>query len=109
MAIEHIYDEEKLATVLQSDRAILYKHSNSCSISAFAMREIKQFSDEHPEIVVYMFEVREQCLLSQKIATRFNISHESPQVIVIQNGKAIWHASHFDITAGVVAAAFGDG
>ena len=109
MAIEHIYDEEKLATALQSDQAVLYKNSISCSISAFAMREIQQFSNEHPEIVVFMLEVREQRPLSQKIATRFNIPHESPQVIVIQNGKAIWHVSHFDIKAGVVAAAFGDG
>jgi bacillithiol system protein YtxJ len=108
MAIEQI-DDDKLASAFQSDRTVLYKHSKSCSISTFAMREIQKFSDEHPDVVVYMIEVRDQRPLSQKIADHFNIPHESPQVIVIQYGKAIWHASHFDINAGTVAAAFGDG
>jgi bacillithiol system protein YtxJ len=108
MAIEQI-DDDNLASAFQSDRIVLYKHSKSCSISAFAMREIQKFSDKHPDVVVYILEVREQRPLSQKVAAHFDIPHQSPQAIVIQKGKAIWHASHFDITAGKVAAAFGDG
>ena len=105
MAIEQM-DDDRLASVLQLERTVLYKHSKSCSISNFSMSEIQRFSEEHPEVVVYMIEVREQRSLSQEIASQLNVPHESPQVIVVQNGKAVWHASHFDITAGMVAAAF---
>jgi monothiol bacilliredoxin len=33
----------------------------------------------------------------------FGIRHESPEVIVLQNGKPVWHASHYDVTADALA------
>ena len=109
MAIENIGDDGMLAIVFQSERAVLFKHSAVCSISAAAMREIQQFSDGHPDVDVYLLEVREQRPLSQKVVEHFGIAHESPQAIVIQHGKVSWQASHFDITAGLLASAVAGG
>lgn len=105
MAIEFILNEDDLAEALRSDRAVLYKHSNACAVCITAKVEVERFSAEYPDVDVYLLDVREQRPLSQKAASHLDIPHESPQVVVILNGQAVWHASHFDITAGMVAAA----
>lgn len=99
MGIERAYDQETLDAALRSERAVLYKHSSACRISARAIREVEAFAKEHPEISVYVIDVRESRDLSQRIATDLGIRHESPQVIVVKKGSACWHASHLEITA----------
>ncbi|WP_312067016.1 monothiol bacilliredoxin BrxC family protein, partial [Exiguobacterium sp.] len=36
--------------------------------------------------------------VSNDIAEHYNVRHESPQVLFIQDGKSVWTASHYDIT-----------
>ena len=48
---------------------------------------------------MYLVDVLGQRPLSQRIAADLSIRHESPQVIVLQAGKPMWHASHYDVTA----------
>ena len=55
---------------------------------------------EHPGVQAYLVDVRAQRSLSQQIAARTGVQHESPQVIILRRGASIWHASHYDITAG---------
>jgi bacillithiol system protein YtxJ len=99
MGIERVYDEETLDEALRSEQAVLYKHSSACRISDRAIREVEAFAKEHPAVSVYVVDVRESRDLSQKIAADLGIGHESPQVIVVKNGRAQWHASQFGITA----------
>jgi bacillithiol system protein YtxJ len=54
---------------------------------------------------VNLVEVQSARSVSKEIATRVGIAHESPQVIVLRRGKAVWNASHFQIKANVVTAA----
>ena len=42
--------------------------------------------------------------ISNEIAHRYGVAHESPQVIVLAGGSAVYHASHMDIDPQVVAA-----
>jgi bacillithiol system protein YtxJ len=37
--------------------------------------------------------------VSTAIAERTGIRHESPQAIVLKDGKPVYHASHYDVTA----------
>ncbi len=75
---------------------IVFKHSNACSISARAYREMQQV--ENVNILV----VQSARDVSSELATLTGIRHETPQVIVLRDGKAVWNASHFDVTAGDV-------
>ena len=71
---------------------ILFKHSNSCGISAhirYLLEEID--SDIHTVTVQLNGEV------SGQIAERTGHRHQSPQVIVIRDGKSIHHATHYSI------------
>jgi bacillithiol system protein YtxJ len=75
---------------------IVFKHSNSCSISARAYREMQQVDNVNILVVQSARDV------SRELATLTGIRHETPQVIVLRDGKAVWNASHFDVTAGDV-------
>ncbi|HEY8223758.1 MAG TPA: bacillithiol system redox-active protein YtxJ [Pyrinomonadaceae bacterium] len=77
---------------------VVFKHSNSCPISAIAYREMEQLDSE-----VVLVDVQSAREVSRQLADITGIRHESPQVIVLRNGKAVWSASHFDVKAREVA------
>lgn len=73
---------------------VLFKHSLTCSISAAVYDEV---SDVNAEINLVI--VQSDREISNEIASRTNIRHQSPQAIVLKDGKSVYHASHFDVTA----------
>ena len=90
---------DKLITISHERPVLVFKHSNSCSISARAYREMEQLEN------VNLIEVQTARELSRDVASVTGIEHETPQVIVLRDGKAVWNASHFDVSAGAVAKA----
>lgn len=73
---------------------VLLKHSTTCGISAGVFREVGLVSGDVN--VVIMQTHRD---LSNAIAMRTGVRHESPQAIVLRDGKPVYHASHYDIEA----------
>ena len=78
---------------------VVFKHSPSCGRSYLAMNVVKGFAADHPEVEVYVVDVLDQRDLSEAIADRHGIRHESPQSIVMVGGEAVWSGSHASITA----------
>ena len=98
-----ITQKEGLEALISSsnDRpVVIFKHSNSCPISAVAYREMEDLDGD-----VSLIDVQSAPDVSLEIASRTGVSHESPQVIILRNGKAVWNASHFDVKARAVAEA----
>jgi bacillithiol system protein YtxJ len=93
-ALDILLDDSKVRPV------VIFKHSTSCPISAAAYREMEKYEGEVSLVVVQT--ARD---VSRELATITGIRHESPQVIVLKDGKAVWNASHFQIKAGAVAEA----
>ncbi len=60
---------------------------------------------EHPKVPVYWVEVKGHRALSQEIAGRLGIVHESPQAILLRRGTPVWHASHAAVTASAIGKA----
>jgi bacillithiol system protein YtxJ len=104
-AIREIDGEQALEEAFQSEIAIFFKHSTICGISAAAFREIERFAEDHFDVPIFLIDVRAQRGLSRRTAEHFNIRHESPQVIVIKNGRPTWNNSHWAITADKIAKA----
>mgnify|MGYP001948084093 CR=1 FL=1 len=78
---------------------LLFKHSTQCSVSADALEELtKYFQEEAKDIKVGLIHVIENRPVSNEIADRFGIKHESPQALWIKDRKVVWHASHWHIT-----------
>jgi bacillithiol system protein YtxJ len=64
--------------------------------------EVEAFLAAHPNVKAYQVDVRAERPLSQQIAARTGVRHESPQVIILRHGAAVWSASHDEITAGAI-------
>ena len=89
--------EERLESLFQESHArpvILFKHSNSCGISSGVFNEVSQVNSDINLIIV-----QHARNISNAIAERTGIRHESPQAIVLKQGQPVYHASHYDITA----------
>ena len=60
------------------------------------------FLAAHSHAQAYLVDVRAERPLSQLIAARTGVRHESPQIITLRSGAVVWSASHGDITAGAI-------
>jgi bacillithiol system protein YtxJ len=73
----------------------IFKHSSACGTSAFVLRSLEKNLSEFSENVdFYIIEVRSQRNLSNYIAEKTGVRHESPQLILLKDGEMLWNASH---------------
>ncbi|HEX5835274.1 MAG TPA: bacillithiol system redox-active protein YtxJ [Pyrinomonadaceae bacterium] len=91
---------DKLITDSKTQPIVIFKHSNACGISSAAYREMEKFDGQ-----VNLLEVQSARDVSHELADLTGIRHETPQVIVLKDGKAVWNASHFDVKASAVSRA----
>jgi bacillithiol system protein YtxJ len=85
---------------------LLFKHSQSCGTSHVANEELQEHLAQSPREVDYaIVTVQEQRNLSDSIAQRFSLRHETPQALLIRNGQLVWVASHFRVTASAISRA----
>ncbi len=54
---------------------------------------------------VVLIDVQRFQQLGREIARRTGVPHESPQAIVLVNGRVAWHADHRGVTAEALGAA----
>ena len=74
---------------------LIFKHSTRCSISRFVLADfIAHFSYAENEFGAHYLDLLNQRAISNAIAERFDVQHQSPQLIVIKDGKAVANASH---------------
>ncbi len=83
--------------------AVLYKHSPRCGSCVAALDEVQRFAAAHPDIPVFQVDVLTQRAASDAITARLGVRHASPQAIVIREGRAVWSATHWDVTAAALA------
>lgn len=82
----------------------IFKHSTRCHISKMVLRQFENEYDAHEKIIPYFLNLLEHRDISNEIAARFGVMHQSPQLIVIKDGKAVYDASHSDIDASKLTA-----
>jgi len=83
----------------KTDPVLIFKHSTQCSISGQAHREFVDFVANAPQLNAVVVLVIENRRLSDIVAERLGVRHESPQALLIKDGRAVWHASHWSITS----------
>ncbi len=99
----HISSEEEIVKILKSSnerKQVVYKHSPSCGVSYFALRNLNdQELLGNPEIDFHLIDVISERSVSKSFAEKVKVRHESPQIFVIKNEEVIWHASHNSVNA----------
>ena len=95
-----------LAQASHEQPVLIFKHSTTCSISAAAKGKIeRQWADSGLELPIYYLDLLRFRPLSAQIAEQFGIRHESPQLLLIQDGECTYDASHMAIKLADVKAA----
>ena len=83
---------------------VIFKHSPLCIVSTFAREQVERFGRTAPSLPITVVDVMRQRPLSEGIAQQTGVRHESPQVLLVSNGRVRWHTSH----AGITTAALSD-
>jgi bacillithiol system protein YtxJ len=78
---------------------LIFKHSTRCSISRMALKQFENEFDLQDKVTPYFLDLLENRSISNEIAARFNVMHQSPQLLLIKNGIVIYHVSHDSIDA----------
>lgn len=89
----------EVAAISNEKPVVIFKHSTRCSISRMALKQFEREYDLNESVDTYFLDLIAHRDISNEIASRFNVYHESPQLILIRNGKAIYNVSHSDIDA----------
>ncbi len=83
----------------QKPVAIL-KHSTSCWISRMVLRNFEmEYELKEEDYELYFLDLLRYREISNRIASRFNVPHHSPQLIILKDGKVVYDASHNEVTA----------
>ncbi|HLA55089.1 MAG TPA: bacillithiol system redox-active protein YtxJ [Flavobacterium sp.] len=79
---------------------LIFKHSTRCNISRMALKQFEHhYSLDENEAKGYFLDLIAHRDVSNEIADRFSVIHQSPQLILLKDGKCIYTASHSDIDA----------
>lgn len=92
---------EEIQEISHEKPVAILKHSTSCGISRMVLRNFeKEYNLEEGKAKLYFLDLLNHRDISNKIASKFNVPHESPQLIIIKDGKAVYDASHSEVKAG---------
>jgi len=89
--IDQVIEESKIKPVL------IFKHSRSCSISKATLDRLERNWNLNEEVKTYFLDLLAYRSISNAIEGQFGVQHESPQVLIIEQGKSTYDKSHFDI------------
>ena len=76
---------------------LIFKHSTRCHISRMVLRQFENSFTLEESIKPYFLDLLEHRNLSNEMASRLDVQHQSPQMIVIKDGIAVYNASHESI------------
>ncbi len=74
------------------------KHSRACPSSLAACAEVASFERDHPGEPVLRVVVQDSPSVSEHVAQALGVPHETPQVLLIEDGRLAWHASHDEVS-----------
>lgn len=94
---------EQLDEVMEESKTrpvAIFKHSTRCGISRGVLKMFeKNYTISDNQVKLYFLDLIQNRDISNEIAARFKVHHESPQFIVIKNGVVVHHDSHHSIEA----------
>ena len=101
--LTHLHHVDDLDAAIEESRerpVLLFKHSRTCGISCEALDELHAHLETGAGTAAYkLITVQSHRAVSDAAANRLGVRHETPQAILLREGRAVWNASHFRITA----------
>jgi bacillithiol system protein YtxJ len=99
-ALTQIAQLDEIVATSASTPVLIFKHSTRCSISRMALKNFeREYNLEESEVAPYFLDLLEHRDISNEIAQKFQVIHQSPQLLLIKNGKSVYDVSHSEIDA----------
>lgn len=90
---------EEIKSNSKNKTQLIFKHSTTCGISNMVIKMFtSSFSLPEDSVAMYYLDLQQYRAVSNEVADMFNVWHESPQLLVIKEGKVVFHTSHGNIT-----------
>jgi len=89
---------EARALLSHHEAMLVFKHSNACPVSFTAKRQFDQFTVANPDVPTRLVVIQQERELSNALETVSRLRHESPQALIVRDGRVLWDASHGGIT-----------
>ncbi|UII75619.1 bacillithiol system redox-active protein YtxJ [Flagellimonas sp. HMM57] len=77
---------------------LIFKHSITCGISRMVLN---MFTDSYAlddKVDLYFLDLHAHRDVSNEVASKFQVMHQSPQLLIVRNGEVCFHTSHGAIT-----------
>lgn len=109
--LEHVDELDRLLSESHTRPLLVFKHSFSCGVSAEALDELIDHLNADlsaaggPDPRYAIVTVQTHRDVSNAVTARLGVRHETPQALLIRNGRVVWAASHFRVTAEAVTKA----
>ena len=91
---------DEIITLSNEKPVVIFKHSTRCIVSRTALKQFENEFDLDKKVNAYFLDLLEHRDISNEITNRFGLVHQSPQLILIKEGKSVYNVSHSDIDAG---------
>ena len=86
-----------------NQKVIIFKHSTRCSISTMVKDRLERnWPDDLENQKIYYLDLLNHREISNAIADKTGVEHQSPQVVIIENGICIFSANHNFISADAI-------
>lgn len=98
-------DIDQLNLIIEESNSkpvVIFKHSTRCIISKMALRGFESDYNFGDDFLCYYLDLIVNRDISNEIANRFGIEHQSPQILIIKNGVVVYNESHEGIDANVL-------
>lgn len=103
---KYIESEEDLKRAIATSaekKVTIFKHSTKCFISKTVLKNFeKEVENSDKNVDYYFLDLLAHRDLSNKIADDLGVTHQSPQLIVLENGVVVNHASHQSISLSLI-------
>ena len=93
---------DEIEDASNSKLVLIFKHSTRCSISRMALRQFENEFEANENVLPYYLDLLNHREISNEIAIKFSVVHQSPQLLIISKEKCIYNTSHSDIDAGII-------
>jgi bacillithiol system protein YtxJ len=98
-ALEDLNTLDAIIQASSEHPVVIFKHSTRCGVSKMALRQFEQDYPKNHEDHLYLLDLLEHREVSNAIAEKLGVVHQSPQVLVVRNGHSVYDASHSLIDA----------
>lgn len=89
---------DEIAELSKTKTVLIFKHSTRCGISRMVLSRFEEMhQDAGNQVLYYYLDLLNFREISNEIAARFQVMHQSPQLLVIKNGACVAQGSHYEV------------